>query len=113
MKLRLAVLAVVLGAFASVLALEAQRGGPGGPGGVDPDKAPFEGITTDGTVVGGLFAIRSTGVSTQPVVDAAAQFLASLTREERTSTTFPVDDSEWRRWNNIHRAQRPVSASRR
>ena len=104
MKLRLAVLAVLLGAFVSVLALEAQRGG--GRGGVDPDGDPFRGVTTDGTVVGGLFAVRSTGVSTQPVMEAATQFLSSLSPEQRKGTSFPVDDSEWRRWNNVHRAQR-------
>jgi hypothetical protein len=37
------------------------------------------------------------------VRDAARRFLAALTDEQRTKSTFPVDDSEWRRWNNIHR----------
>jgi hypothetical protein len=63
-------------------------------------------VTTDGTVRPGLFEIRSTGVSTAPVVDAARQFLAALTPEQRSGTTFPVDDTEWRRWNNVHRAVR-------
>ena len=67
---------------------------------------PFKGVTTNGTVVPGLFAIRSTGVSTAPVRDAAAAFLAALTPEQRTRTTFAVDDSEWRKWNNVHRYER-------
>jgi hypothetical protein len=87
------------------LAIDAQRG-PGGPGAVDPDKDPFKGITTDGTVRPGLFAIRSTGVSTRPVMEAATQFIAALTPEQRKTTTFAVDESEWRRWNNVHRAAR-------
>src|SRR5690606_33762938 len=89
----------------AALAVAAQRPG-GGPGAVDPDTDPFKGVTTGGTVQSGLFAIRSTGVSTQPVVEAATQFLAALTPEQRKATTFAVDDSEWRRWNNVHRAAR-------
>src|SRR5688572_13383174 len=86
-----------------VLLLEAQRGGgPGAP--VDLDA--FKGVTADGTVRPGLFAIRATGVTTRPVVDAAARFLAGLTPEQRTATTFAVDADEWRRWNNVHRASR-------
>ncbi len=63
---------------------------------------PFVGITSDGTVEKGLFEIASTGVSTKEVVDATKVFLAALTEEQRTKTTFPVDDSEWRRWANQH-----------
>ena len=53
---------------------------------------PFTGVTTDGTVVPKLFAARSTGVSTAPVVTAAKAFLASLSAPQRTKTLFPVDD---------------------
>src|SRR5262245_21702161 len=53
---------------------------------------PFKGITTDGNPISGLFPIRSTGVSTQPVRKAADSFLASLTKEQRDKTTFGVDD---------------------
>jgi hypothetical protein len=63
---------------------------------------PFKGITTDGTVVPGLFSIRSTGVSTGPVREAAAAFLASLTEQQRAKTVFPVGDPEWRKWMNQH-----------
>jgi hypothetical protein len=61
---------------------------------------PFKGITTNGTVQPGLFAIRSTGVSTEPVRKSAAAFLASLQPEQRKKTMFPVDDVEWRKWMN-------------
>jgi len=63
---------------------------------------PFKGITTNGTVVPGLFPIRSTGVSTEPVRKAAETFLASLTDAQRAKTMFPVDDPEWRKWMNQH-----------
>src|SRR5262245_48342687 len=63
---------------------------------------PFQGVTTDGTVVPGLFPIRATGVSTAPVRQAAEAFLATLTPEQRAKTVFTVDDSEWRKWMNQH-----------
>ena len=63
---------------------------------------PFVGITRDGSPESGLFAIRSTGVSTAPVVDAARGFLAALTDEQRARTTFAIDDPEWRKWMNQH-----------
>ena len=61
---------------------------------------PFKGITTNGTVQPGLYAIKSTGVTTEPVRKAAAAFLAALTPEQRQNTKFPVDDVEWRKWMN-------------
>jgi hypothetical protein len=63
---------------------------------------PFKGVTTDGTAMPGLFAVRSTGVSTAPVQKAAAAFLAALTEPQRQRTAFKVDDSEWRYWMNQH-----------
>jgi hypothetical protein len=63
---------------------------------------PFKGITADGGVAPGLFPIHSTGVSTEPVRNAAERFLASLTAEQRAKTMFPVDDPEWRKWMNQH-----------
>ncbi len=101
MKLRLTVLMLLVVLFVSALAVKAQRGG-----GPDPRTDPFTGVTADGTVQPGLFTIRSTGVSTKPVLQAAQQFIAALTPEQRKTTTFTVDDTEWRRWNNVHRAER-------
>lgn len=62
----------------------------------------FKGITTDGKIVPGLFAIRSTGVSTEPVRKAAEKFIAALTPAQRAKTLFGVDDPEWRKWMNQH-----------
>jgi hypothetical protein len=61
---------------------------------------PFKGITASGSVEPGLFAIRSTGVSTEPVRKAAEALLGALTREQREKTMFAVDDPEWRKWMN-------------
>ncbi|HJR60829.1 MAG TPA: DUF3500 domain-containing protein [Vicinamibacterales bacterium] len=63
---------------------------------------PFKGITTAGTVVPGLFPVRSTGVSTAAAQAAAEAFLKALTPEQKARTVFDVDDDEWRKWMNQH-----------
>ena len=68
--------------------------------------APFVGVTTDSNVIAGLFPLRATGVSTQPMRDATLAFIAALTPEQRERTRFAADADEWRRWNNVHRAER-------
>ena len=67
---------------------------------------PFVGITADGKLTQGLFELKATGVTTKPVVEAANTFLAGLTDEERKATVFPVDDIEWRKWDNRHFGKR-------
>lgn len=73
---------------------------------------PFLGVTTEGVVRSGLFPIRSTGVSTRPVVDAAVRFIAVLSPAQRSTALFAADAEEWRRWINIHRAARAGVAFR-
>ncbi len=63
---------------------------------------PFRGITANGAVEPGLYPLRSTGVSTEPVRKAAIAFLDGLTAEQRAKTKFAVDDPEWRKWMNQH-----------
>ena len=63
---------------------------------------PFKGITTNGVVQEGLFQLKSTGVSTEPVREAAIAFLGSLDDDQRSKTTYDVDDPEWRKWMNQH-----------
>lgn len=94
----LTVSVVVAGLYA-----HAQRRGRGPR--PNPEAAlaqPFRGIASGGKIEEGLFKIRSTGVSTKPVVAAAQRFLEGLTEEQRSKTMFPVDDSEWRKWDNRH-----------
>jgi hypothetical protein len=92
----------VIGVGATMLAMP--RDTPQGR--QDPLAEPFKGVTTDGTLVPGLFPIQATGVSTEPIRAAADAFLAGLTDDQRGRTTFPVDDIEWRKWHNVHRADR-------
>ncbi|HBE70505.1 MAG TPA: hypothetical protein DDW52_20340 [Planctomycetaceae bacterium] len=63
---------------------------------------PYRGIVTSDGIPKGLFKIESTGVSTEPVMNAAIKFLDSLTPEQRETTLFPADDLEWRKWANQH-----------
>lgn len=62
---------------------------------------PFKGIATSQGITPGLFPIRSTGVSTEPIRKAAESFLGALTPEQKIRTVFAVDDPEWRRWCNV------------
>ena len=62
----------------------------------------FKGITADGTVVPGLFPLQATGVSTRPLLDAAAAFLDSLSAEQRARARFTLESDAWRQWSNIH-----------
>ena len=64
--------------------------------------APFKGITTSGEVMPGLFEVKPTGVSTEPVRNAAAAFIDALTPHQLARTMYPVDDIEWRKWMNQH-----------
>src|ERR1700737_2762804 len=64
--------------------------------------APFRGITTDGNIIPGLFQVSPSGVSTEPVRNAAEKFIASLTSVQLARTMFPVDDVQWRKWMNQH-----------
>jgi len=63
---------------------------------------PFRGITTNGDVMPGLFQISPSGVSTEPVRNAAERFIASLNNVQLAKTMFPVDDVQWRKWMNQH-----------
>jgi hypothetical protein len=78
----------------------------GSPGYLEKSLAaaaePFKGITTDGTVIAGLFSIQKTGVATDSIKQAAEKFLDSLNPDERSKTLFPVETGEWRKWSNIH-----------
>ena len=63
---------------------------------------PFKGITSNGHLVPDLFEIGPSGVSTEPVRNAAEKFIGSLTNVQLARTMFPVDHSQWRKWMNQH-----------
>ncbi|MGI9596082.1 MAG: DUF3500 domain-containing protein [Acidimicrobiales bacterium] len=63
---------------------------------------PLVGVTTNGSSSPGLFPLRSTGVETGPIAEAAQAFLAALTPGQRDRVLFPLDSIEWRTWLNVH-----------
>jgi len=63
---------------------------------------PFRGITTNGTLLPNLYEIAPTGVSTEPVRNAASKFIESLTSVQLTRAMYTVDDIKWRKWMNQH-----------
>lgn len=91
----------------AALVAVAQRGGQrrGGRGGGRDQallNAPYVGIVTSKGKQEGLFKIAQTGVSTDEVREAAEAFLDSLTEAQIQKTMFPIDSSEWRKWDNRH-----------
>jgi hypothetical protein len=66
-------------------------------------KEDFKGLTASGEVRQDLFRLEPTGVSTQPLVTAVNEFIASLDAEQRAAVSFAVDSEAWRHWSNIHR----------
>ena len=63
---------------------------------------PFQGLTTDGLLLPGLFSLRKTGLSRARIKQAADALLASLGTAQRDAARFDIDSDAWRRWCNIH-----------
>lgn len=64
-------------------------------------KRPYEGVFSDEGKVSGLFPVFSTGISTEPILNAAVKFLESLSPNQIEKSTFQIDDEEWRKWCNV------------
>ena len=62
----------------------------------------FRGITADGTVQPGLFPVRKTGVSLEPILRAARDFLAALDARQQRQVAFDIESDAWRSWSNVH-----------
>lgn len=63
---------------------------------------PFVGLTADGNIEPGLFALSDEGYVNQAAIDATNNYLNTLTQAQRERTQFAVDDDEWRKWMNPH-----------
>lgn len=61
---------------------------------------PFVGVTADGTPENGLYTIFDTKLDVEPIQNSIKLFLGSLTEEQRSSCSFPIDSDEWRKWLN-------------
>jgi hypothetical protein len=104
---RIAVGILVVGGFVActsvVLNSQPPRAGQNNVPSVDE---PFVGITAPSGLEKNLFRIQSTGVSTEPIRVAASKFIASLTEDQKARTLYPVEDTEWRKWDNRHSPKR-------
>ncbi|MBM2812995.1 MAG: hypothetical protein HW416_3754 [Chloroflexi bacterium] len=67
---------------------------------IDAPK-PITGITTNGTQIAGLYSIAPSGVSTQPLMEKAEKYIASLNADQRAAGLFPIDSDQWRLWSNV------------
>jgi len=63
-------------------------------------RQPFRGITTDGTVVDGAFALADEGFDVRTATAAATALIDTLSDGERAKARYPIDAPEWRDWYN-------------
>lgn len=60
----------------------------------------FRGITTDGRVREGLFALADEGFAVDEAVAAARELLRTLEPSQRQRVCQPIDAPQWRAWYN-------------
>lgn len=60
----------------------------------------FKGITTDGNVIPGLFALRSESAPTREILQAASALLAQLSPEQKEVVCLPLESRERELWQN-------------
>ena len=63
-------------------------------------REPFVGITADGAVQPGVFALAPNGAPTAAMVAASLRLIEGLSPELRNALMLDVGAREWRRWNN-------------
>jgi hypothetical protein len=61
---------------------------------------PFEGVTTAGQLVGGLFQLEPTGHSTAEIRARAEALLLLLDGPQREAVLRPIESPDWMRWCN-------------
>ena len=64
------------------------------------ETTDFQGITTDGQCVPGLFAPGDAQAPVRAAMDAALALLATLSEAQRTQLCHATDAREWRAWMN-------------
>jgi hypothetical protein len=62
----------------------------------------FIGISCDGVVRPGLFPVHKTGISLEPMLKAARDFLATLESRQLRQVSFELESDAWRAWSNVH-----------
>ncbi len=61
---------------------------------------PFKGVTTDGTIVPGLFTLRPEAAPTKAILGAVRVLLAQLTPEQKRKICLPIDSRQRQLWQN-------------
>jgi hypothetical protein len=69
----------------------------------------FKGITANGQLEPGLFAIHRRGDDTTPMRRRALEFLEALSADQRHAALRPVDSPDWGRWSNAFEAPHGAS----
>ena len=63
-------------------------------------EKPFHGLTTEGSIRHGLFALKPEGAPVEAMAAAAWGLLDALTPQERARTQHPVGSPLWHKWQN-------------
>jgi hypothetical protein len=61
---------------------------------------PFKGVTTDGNIVPGLFALKPEAAPTREILGAARALMALLGPEQKKKVCLPLDSRERQLWQN-------------
>jgi hypothetical protein len=68
---------------------------------------PFNGVTTDGQAVPGLFSLRDEGAPTAAILEAVSKLLALLSAEQARAVLHPIESDARRKWvNEVPRFER-------
>ncbi|GES58479.1 DUF3500-domain-containing protein [Aspergillus terreus] len=63
-------------------------------------SVPFLGITNDGSIKEGLYALRNEGAPSKEMVSAAHNLVTALSVEEKKAVLHDLDSEDWRKWSN-------------
>ncbi|MFI6073882.1 DUF3500 domain-containing protein [Actinoplanes sp. NPDC051343] len=61
---------------------------------------PFRGVTTDGTLLEGRYALADEGFDARTATAAATALIDTLSEGERAKACYAIDAPEWRDWYN-------------
>jgi hypothetical protein len=63
-------------------------------------STPFKGITTDGNIIPGLFALRPEFAPTREILNAVSALLTQLSPEQKKTVCLPIESRERELWQN-------------
>ncbi|MGA8499445.1 MAG: DUF3500 domain-containing protein, partial [Xanthobacteraceae bacterium] len=63
-------------------------------------STPFKGLTTDGNIIPGLFALRPESAPTGEILEAVSALLTRLSPEQKKQVCLPIESREREIWQN-------------